>query len=289
MQEIEFQCEVMENRQLAEGQHLITWFCPEMARRAEPGQFAALSGGGFLRRPLGIARVDRERGAVSVGGRAKGRGMAQILALKPGDVIGVLGPLGHGYQLNGWDRVIVAGGGTGVYPMLFLLETLKQRGVRTGAAFGFRDRAGSVLTEAFRATADVCVVASEAGDLDVEGNILTALDVVFKKMGISERPSDTGAISGTSGTGAISGTDAGTDCRTAILTCGPISMMQRIAAEAAARGLACQVSLEERMACGVGLCLVCACKTRDETAADGWHYERCCKEGPVFGAESVVW
>lgn len=280
MQNIEFQCAVLENRRLAEGQHLITWFCPEMAERAEPGQFAALSGGGFLRRPLGIAQVNRSRGTVSVGGRAKGSGMARILALKPGDMIGVLGPLGHGYQLDGWDRVVVAAGGTGVYPMLFLLETLKQRGVRTGAAFGFRDRTGSVLTEAFRSAADVCVVASETGDLDVRGTVLTALDAVFEQMGISGRMPDAGSLSGAS---------AGAVGRTAVLTCGPVPMMQRVAAEAAARGLACQVSLEARMACGVGLCLVCACKTRSETAADGWHYERCCKEGPVFPAEAVIW
>lgn len=266
--EIEFDCPVVDVRQLAPGQCLITFQAPEIARTARPGQFVALSCSQFLRRPLGIAAVDRSAGTVSVGGRAKGKGMDEILALEPGQVVSILGPLGTGYDLSGLDRCIVAGGGTGVYPMLFLLKELTDAGVKTGAAFGFRSAAQSILVDDFKALADHCTVASEAGDLDVEGDIMVALEDVFEKLVKEGGPAGPGM---------------------AILTCGPIPMMKKIADLAARRGLSCQVSMEERMACGVGLCLVCACQTKARDGGDGPHFVRCCKEGPVFPAEEVVW
>jgi dihydroorotate dehydrogenase electron transfer subunit len=271
---IEFTCPVLSveslNPQAPPGfaaQKLITFFCPEIAATAVPGQFVALATSRFLRRPLGIARVDRQQGTVAVGGRAKGEGMAHLLNLTPGAVLSVLGPLGSGYRLDGPDTCLVAGGGTGVYPMLFLLETLRERGVYTGAAFGFRSAADAVWADEFRQTADCCVLASESNDLDVPGTVPVALTEVHQRMR-QQRP-DLGKI--------------------AVLTCGPVPMMQRVAAYAEHIGAACQVSLEERMACGVGLCLVCVCKTKDPRQPHGWHHTRCCKEGPVYAAEEVIW
>ena len=264
---IDFITEVLDNQPLGTNQRLITFKCPAIAEKAQPGQFVALSCSRFLRRPLGVARVDRQQGTVSVGGRAKGEGMADILALKTGDKVKVLGPLGHGFDLTNLDGAIVVGGGTGVYPMLFLLDELKHRGVTTGAAFGFRSQAMSVLVDEFKDVADHCVIASEAGDLDVPGDVMVALEEVGKHF------SDKNNV--------------------AVLTCGPKPMMEKVADYAKSRGYSCQVSLEERMACGVGLCLVCVCqiKDKDKTSAnpDGWHYERCCKEGPVFRAEEIIW
>ncbi|HHX37367.1 MAG TPA: hypothetical protein GX717_05225, partial [Clostridiaceae bacterium] len=159
--EIDFVTEVIDNQPLGADQRLITLACPEIAQRAQPGQFVTLSCSRFLRRPLGIARIDQSRGTISVGGRAKGKGMADILALVPGAEVKVLGPLGHGYDLDGLTGAIVVGGGTGVYPMLFLLDELRKRGLKSGAAFGFRSRAHSVLTDDFKEVADYCVIASE--------------------------------------------------------------------------------------------------------------------------------
>lgn len=270
--EIDFVCPVVEVRPLTQGgsdertdQRLITFHCPTIAETAEPGQFVALSCKQFLRRPLGIAKVEKAAGTFAVGGRAKGKGMADILSLSPGDEVTILGPLGHGYELQGFTNYIVVGGGTGVYPMLFLLETLKEQGAKTYAAFGFRDAASAILLDEFRAAADRCVVASEAEDLDVGGTVLAALTEIVQELSDEEKS------------------------QTCVLTCGPAPMMQAVAACAKYNGMSCQVSLEERMACGVGLCLTCVCKTKDESKEHGWHHTRCCKEGPVYPAEKVVW
>ncbi|MGI6546167.1 MAG: dihydroorotate dehydrogenase electron transfer subunit [Fastidiosipilaceae bacterium] len=281
--QIEYHCPVISVAALdaprADGSHtqkMITFHCPPIAETARPGQFVALSCAQFLRRPLGIARVDRVEGTVSVGGRAKGEGMADLLELRPDDTVSVLGPLGHGFELENLDSCIVAGGGTGVYPMLFLLDELRARGVKTGAAFGFRDKANSVLVDEFQAVSDVCVVASEAGDMDVEGDILAAITLVARRLDFVADENGARLGDGISRGGAV-------------LTCGPTPMMRAVAEFAKTNGLSCQVSLEERMACGVGLCLVCACKTKDPSQSTGWRYTRCCKEGPVYDAEEVVW
>ncbi len=268
---IEFTARLVANKALAEGQRLLTFACPEVAATARPGQFAALATKTFLRRPLGICRVDREAGLFAVGGRAKGPGMAALLTLEPGAEVSVLAPLGKGFDWQPGDTIIACGGGTGVFPLYFLMAEARAAGCRTAVALGFRDRQQAILQREFAAVTDRCLYAAETGGLDLTGTAVTALDVLLKEFAVPKAADDKARPG-----------------RVHLVACGPTPMMQAAAGRAQAAGLPCQVSLEERMACGVGLCLGCACAVKDRSER-GSHYVRCCKEGPVFRADEVVW
>jgi dihydroorotate dehydrogenase electron transfer subunit len=265
--QIEWRCPVLEYRPLNDQFFVLTLAGAVISRTARPGQFVNLSCDQFLRRPFGILSVDCEQGQFSVGIRIQGKGTEYLASLRPGDEISVLGPLGHGYDLKGYQRIITVGGGTGVFPLYFVHQACRELGIEGLAVAGFRSAAESILIHDFDQIACQTLYASDAGDLAVAGNAADALDQLLATL------------------------PAHPD--TAILTCGPMVMMKAVAAIAARHGLPCQVSLEERMGCGIGICLVCVCKIKAEAspAADsaGFNHERCCVEGPVFAAEEVLW
>ncbi len=263
--QITHQAKLIQREDLGGGQRMLTFLAPDLARLARPGQFVAFSVmEHFLRRPLGIAAVDLNQGTFSVGGRPKGSGMARLLALKEGETVSVLGPLGNGFQpVDNQTAVLVVGGGTGVYPLHYYLGYLKEKQILAGAAFGFKSANDAVLTNAFKALTPHCLIASESGDLDLNGNVMVALKAVYREL-------------------------LNTAKKIQVVACGPIPMMQAVADFAAAKHLACQVSLEARMACGVGLCLGCACQTKDPQT-EVLAYARCCYDGPVFDAQQVIW
>jgi dihydroorotate dehydrogenase electron transfer subunit len=122
-----------------------------------------------------------------------------------------------------------------------------------------------VLTSEYEAAGCQVLFASDEGDMDIKGHAAQGLAQL-----LSQLPAQP---------------------RRAILTCGPKPMMQAVAEIAAAEQISCQVSLEERMACGIGICLVCICKTKSRSAdgKDQLTHARCCVDGPVFQAEEVIW
>jgi dihydroorotate dehydrogenase electron transfer subunit len=273
MKQIEFQAAVVASRWIGDQTAILTLATPEIAVQAEPGQFVNLSCDRFLRRPLGIMAVDRTPGheTFSVGIRVQGEGTAWLADRKPGDVLSVLGPLGHGFALTGYRRVITVGGGTGVFPLHFVQQVCQERGLDSLAVCGYRSRPDSFLTDEFSGLGCRTLFASDAGDMDMPGNAAEALARLLA--------------------------DLPPEPLTAILSCGPKPMLQAVAAIAARNGLDCQVSLEERMACGIGVCLVCVCRIQvnpvDSKVAGQTGIEeirqRCCVEGPVFDARTVIW
>ncbi|MDD2373782.1 MAG: dihydroorotate dehydrogenase electron transfer subunit [Clostridiales bacterium] len=264
-QQIEFRCQIVKRQQPNASFVILTFASPEIASLAMPGQFVNISADKFLRRPIGIMSVDREQGLFSVGIRIQGEGTLNLSVLQPGHYVSLLGPLGHGFKLDNYDRVITVGGGTGVFPLFFVQQYCQEHGIEGIAVCGYRSAAESILTEEFTKTACAVSFASDAGDMTIAGHAGHALaaviaDLIEKKADLS---------------------------RTLIAACGPKIMMRTAAEQAAAAGISCQVSLEERMACGVGVCLVCVCKTK---GSDGEiENSRCCADGPVFDAEAVVW
>lgn len=273
LQKIEYQATVLASRLVGDQTAILTLAAPEIALQAQPGQFVNLSCDRFLRRPLGIMSVDRTPGreTISVGIRIQGEGTAWLAGRKPGAVLSVLGPLGHGFSLTGYNRIITVGGGTGVFPLHFVQQACRERGIDSLAVCGYRSRPDSFLTDEFTGLGCRTLFASDAGDMDMSGNAAQALDQLI--------------------------TDLPPVPLTAILTCGPKPMMQAVSAIAARQGLDCQVSLEERMACGIGVCLVCVCRIQTcptgreapEQTGIGEIRQRCCVEGPVFDARSVIW
>ena len=262
---------------IAPGQCRMVVHCPEVAAAALPGQFAEVdctpvsegparvlsaSRAPFLRRPISFCDVDATAGTFTLVFRVQGAGTLALSRFQSGERISVLGPLGHGFRIPETGSCVAVGGGIGVYPLLHLLRTCADRGLGTTAVCGYRSVEEAFLLEEFRSVADETYFASDSGGLDFEGHSAAALAALW-----SSRPAS----------GPVT-----------IFTCGPAPMMRAVAELATIRGHACQVSLEERMGCGTGICLVCACEIHHRETG-GTEYKRCCTEGPVFDAGEVVW
>ncbi len=263
---VEHLATVLENRRLNSDNVLLELHVPELAASAKPGQFVDLEAGQFLRRPFGISMVDPERGSISVGFLVKGEGTKWLQERRVGDTISLLGPLGHGFEAGEKRRVLVLGGGTGIYPLIYLLDSLRKQGIETATAFGFRSEAQFILEDECRSYCDQVIYATEDGSAGTRGNVIYAAKAVLAESSLFERV-------------------APEDC--VIMACGPTPMLLAVAALAHELGVDCQVSLEERMACGIGYCRTCSCKAKTGEGEDDWNYERVCIEGPVFPAERV--
>ena len=269
----EYDAVILARETLAEGIVMLTLQAPEIAASAIPGQFVNIGCDRFLRRPLGIAGTDPEAGTILVGIQVKGEGTRDLAGRKAGTSLSVLGPLGNGFDLNGVETLIAVAGGTGLFPVLFLLTQARKAGIQTLAYCGYRSSDSAFLVDKVAGLADCASFASDTGDFGFHGNCVDALKV-------SACPDESGC--------RIDGRCLDRD-KTLVAAIGPMPMMKAARLEALRLGLPCQVSLEERMACGFGVCLVCACKTRSDDPAIPYHHERCCVEGPVFDAEEVVW
>lgn len=226
---------------------------PRGAKEAKPGQFIAMyceDGTKLLPRPISICGIDAENGTLRVVYRIAGEGTRLFSEMKEGDSLEVLGPLGNGFTMKE-EKAIIVGGGIGIPPML---ELAKQLSCEKTVVLGYRDEL--FLKEEFDACADV-VVATEDGSCGTKGTVIDA---------INEANVD----------GAV------------IYACGPMPMLKALAEYAEAHNMEAQISLEERMACGIGACLGCICKTKKKDHHTNVNNQRICKDGPVFDAKEVV-
>ncbi|NJP39513.1 dihydroorotate dehydrogenase electron transfer subunit [Oscillospiraceae bacterium HV4-5-C5C] len=278
--QLEYAAEVVSCHQLNAGTYWLQIYCPAVALSCQPGQFVNLSCSQFLRRPFGVAQVDRAAGIIAIGIQLKGQGSADLAASRPGRALSVLGPLGQGFTLPqpGTEQLssgsgqppllLAAGGGSGLFPLLFALHEARLQGCRTAAVLGFRSRDRVVLADSFRAVcSDGLTLATDDGSLGVRGTVATALAQLELLPGEPE------------GQNVARAGQAVT-----VIACGPKPMLAAAASWSRSRQYPCQVSLEERMACGFGLCRTCACQITREGRTE---MLRVCYEGPVFNAEEV--
>ncbi len=231
-----------------------TLSAPQVAAEAQPGQFLHIGAPGFfLRRPISICGIDHKAGTLRLVFQIRGAGTRALAGAKAGCRWDVLGPVGRGFQLAGpEEEAVVVGGGIGVPP---LLEAARAH--RSATAFlGFASKDAVILEEDFRAAAQLTI---------------TTDDGSYGRKGLCVAPLEEYLAQHTPGV---------------IYACGPSPMLKAVARLALQRGIPCQVSLEERMGCGVGACLGCACAIR--TAAGAVVYKRVCADGPVFSAKEVV-
>ncbi len=228
-----------------------------IAAEAKAGQFVSLyckEGGRLLPRPISICGIDKEKGELRLVYRIAGEGTKEFSKLRKGDTIVVTGPLGNGFMTEDVKEgvhAVLLGGGIGIPPMLELAKSLS--GEKT-IVLGYRD-ADTFLAKEFEAYGRV-VIASDNGAVGVKGNVVDAM----RAEGV---------------TGDL------------FFACGPKPMLRGIKEYAAAQGARAQLSLEERMACGIGACLACVCKTTKKDEHSQVHNTRICKEGPVFYAEDI--
>lgn len=225
-----------------------------MALEAGPGQFISMysrDGSRLLPRPLSICEIDRDKEELRIVYRVVGAGTQEFSSLKAGDSVDILGPLGNGFPKVSPDkRVLLMGGGIGIPPMLELAKSLE--GIRT-AVLGYRDRL--FLNQEFEPWGEV-LIATEDGSAGTKGNVLDAVREHGVKADV-------------------------------IMACGPAAMLRAVKAYAAKERIECYLSLEEKMACGVGACLACVCQTKEVDHHSNVHNRRICKDGPVFAAEEV--
>lgn len=245
-------CKVVSTEKLNPFAHSLLLDVGELAEEIAFGQFVHIKCGHsrLLRRPISIC--DWQEGLLRVVFEVRGEGTGWLAHREAGDKLDVLGPLGHGFQTVKGKRLLLAGGGIGVPPML---ACAKGSLPDSAAVLGFRDADHAMLTKEFEAHCAQVVVTTDDGSLGRKGFVAQAVEDILAG-------------------------DHGFD---AVLACGPRVMLRTVADAARQHGVPCQISMEERMGCGVGACLVCACK-----AGDG-SMKHVCKDGPVFSAGEVSW
>lgn len=228
-----------------------------MAEAARPGQFLSLytrNGSKLLPRPISICEIDRENGRIRLVYRVTGKntGTEEFSRLHPGITVEAMGPLGNGFPLEEAEgkKVFLIGGGIGIPPML---QTAKKLKAEKTAVLGYRDEL--FLNEEFAEYADV-YVATEDGSAGTKGNVMDAV----REHGIEAD---------------------------VIYACGPKPMLRAIKAYAEEKGIECYISMEERMACGIGACLACVCQSKEVDGHSHVHNKRVCKDGPVFLSTEV--
>lgn len=225
----------------------------KIAARARPGQFLSVytkDPTRLLPRPVSICEIDRARGRLRMVYRTAGAGTREFSGYCAGDEIRILGPLGNGYDTENTKKAFLIGGGIGIPPLLGLAESLR---CEKEIVLGYRDVL--FLKEEFEPYGTV-TVATEDGSCGTRGNVLDA---------IREHGLDADVI----------------------YACGPKPMLRAVKAYALHRQIECWVSLEERMACGIGACLACVCKTGEIDEHSHVRNKRICKDGPVFNAREV--
>lgn len=241
---------------LADGIYSLGIACPDVCEAAVPGQFVHIKvDGSVLRRPISICGIDNENGILRLIIEIRGKGTAKIVDVEPGEKIDMLAPLGHGFTIDtNFRKVAVVGGGIGTPPMLPLAQAY---GGKTVAITGFRTEKAAILQEDLASTGAEIILCTDDGSAGIHGFVTQPLKELAEAGGID-----------------------------AVYACGPMPMLKGVAGICKENGIFCQVSLEERMACGIGACLGCACRTMRN---DEEYYAHVCKDGPVFNAEEVLW
>lgn len=231
----------------------------EASKTARPGQFVSVytkDAGKLLPRPISICEIHKEEGALRLVYRVTGKntGTMEFSKLKAGDTVPVIGPLGNGfpYEEAKGKKVFLIGGGIGVPPILELAKEIDCQ--KKQIVVGYRD-ANNFLKEEFEANGDL-YISTEDGSVGTKGNVMNAIE------------------------------EAGLEADM-IFACGPTPMLRAIKTYAEEKGITCYISLEERMACGIGACLACVCKTKEVDAHSNVHNKRICKDGPVFLSTEV--
>ena len=254
---VERQCKIIAKEQLTQDAVSMTLAVGDMVSSApiRPGQFVHIKCGDglLLRRPISICEWAGSRGGdtVTIVFEVRGEGTRWLAQQNKGETLDIMGPLGSGFDVKDGPYLLV-GGGIGVPPMLGCAET---SGGTSRAILGFRSKDRAILLDRFEQDCTDVLVATDDGSLGYHGFV----DALVRQELEKERH------------------------YMGILACGPKPMLKSVAKAAAEFGVPCQVSLEERMGCGVGACLVCAVPMRDGTM------KHVCKDGPVFHAEEVDW
>lgn len=265
---------VVDQSSLGNGIYDLTLKTDKIAKAAKAGQFVSIYSNDkskLLPRPISLCGINRDEDTIRLVYRVTGEGTGteEFSKLVMGDKVRLLGPLGNGFTVQPGKKAFLIGGGIGVPPMLQLAKDINSGIVQTpggeknpgqsarvdmNIVMGYRDE-NTFLLDEFKEQA-ASFVATEDGSVGTKGNVIDA---------IKENALEADVI----------------------YACGPMPMLRALKAYATEHDMDCFVSMEERMACGIGACLACVCNTKDKDAHSNVNNKRICKEGPVFDAKEV--
>ena len=235
---------------------------PDIAKWVMPGQIVhVLCGEGTtLRRPISVCEALGD--CIRLCYEVRGKGTKWMAERKEGDKISVLGALGHGFSHKKGERALLVGGGIGIYPLLSIGKKVVSDGDSVKAAFGFRNESLINYVSEFEMNKIPVSVITDDGSNGRKGFVTELVKEELEKGSVD-----------------------------VVYVCGPRGMMAAVAGLCEAASVRCEVSMEERMGCGVGACLACVCKTmfKDNEGVTGEKYKRVCMDGPVFDSKEIIW
>ncbi|MDO5015813.1 MAG: hypothetical protein Q4E09_02205 [Eubacteriales bacterium] len=260
LKEIEYHARLIIKRYVNPTTYILDFACAELAGRFQPGQFLEIDCGGYICRPFALMHQDEERGIIRVGVQIVGESSRRLAGLPLNSLVKLIGPLGNGFELAPYKRVIGIGGSSGIFPLYAALESVAEAGGETALICGFGSVEQAYPRETFEELPGPVYYSSDTGGLDFTGHAGACLEHYFG--------------------------DLEQDPDLLLLACGPRPLLAYVQKFAADRQIDCQLSLETYMGCGLGLCTGCAV---DVLGKDG-HLERlrCCVDGPCFDSKLVV-
>jgi len=259
---------ILSRKEVVPNIYLMKLKAPEIAQEALPGQFIHIKCSKdnypLLRRPLSIHRIDKEKGEIFILFQAVGEGTKLLAQRAVGDDLDIVGPIGDGFNIYPESKkIMIIGGGMGVAPLLALCEESIRQCKEVRVLIGALKKELVIGEESIRNLGAKVDIATEDGSYQYKGLVTNLAEEV-----ISEWLPDQ------------------------IFSCGPKPMLQKIDQLAENKNINCQVSLEERMACGIGACLGCVCKVKTKDKKEDkvkYEYKRVCVDGPIFEGSEVVW
>lgn len=261
-----------------------------------PGQFVNIAvPGRYLRRPISICdwtATENGPGTITIVYRIVGGGTMDLSALRPGTEIGMISGLGNGFSLEGTAAPLLVGGGVGLPPMLGLARGFLDRGISPTVVAGFSSASDIILTDDFQRLGLDIHIATMDGSAGTRGTVIDAIRELQAPAGVERGPENV-SLRSTPPSASLPvppltqprvarfsaplSTSAGA-MFDRFYACGPKPMLKALSA----LPMDGQLSVEERMGCGFGICMGCSCKTKSGM-------KRVCKEGPVFRKEDLIW
>lgn len=248
---------VLSNQSIADRIYELKVSGPSVSKLKQPGQFVHIKAGEgslhMLRRPISICEIDTQNDSFTMLFRAEGEGTRKIAALRTGDQIDIIAPLGKGFPVEkAKKKALLVGGGIGVPPLYELSKQLNARGIETVHVLGFRSKKDVFYQAQFEALGDTYIV-TEDGSAGEKGFVTHVID---------QLPVDYDIY----------------------YTCGPKPMLKALTKLETLKDVPGYISLEERMGCGVGACYACVCHVPESETA----YVKVCTDGPVFEKGAVI-
>jgi dihydroorotate dehydrogenase electron transfer subunit len=260
---------ILTKEEVAPNIFLIKLSAPSVAHEALPGQFihikCSIDSYPLLRRPISIHRIDKKKGEIFILFQVMGEGTKLLAQRVVGDDLDIVGPIGNGFNIYPESKkIMIVGGGIGVAPLLALCEESIRQGKEVRVLIGALKKELVIGEESFKILRVKVDVATDDGSYQYKGVVTDLLERIIKEGWLADQ----------------------------IFACGPKPMLRKISEIALKVNIDYQVSLEERMACGIGACLGCVCKIKTKDKKEykvKYEYKRVCVDGPIFEGSEVVW